>query len=189
MIETSLEDNEESPLKLQGYDVHLASVGRGKGIATLYKPDKFKHEGDLKRSNMQITKYSSNNLDVINVYRSSDGNSMELLGHLTEMLTPKKSVIITGDFNICFMSNGKNRMSRGLMEKEGFQQLTTNPTHIMGGHIDHVYWRDPNQHWKAPIVETYGPYHSDHDASCITLKRQVGSSFICIDFLTDFILF
>ena len=55
LIETSLEDNEESPLKLQGYDVHLTSVGRGKGIATLYKPDKSKHEGELKRSNMQST--------------------------------------------------------------------------------------------------------------------------------------
>ena len=96
LIETSLEFKEESPLKLQGYDVHLTSVGRGKGIATLYKPDKFKHEGDLKRSNMQITKYSSKNVDVINVYRSSNGNSMELLGHLTKMLPPKKSVIITG---------------------------------------------------------------------------------------------
>ena len=54
LIETSLEDNAESPLKLQGYDVHLTSVGRGKGIATLNKSDQFKHEGDLKLSNMQI---------------------------------------------------------------------------------------------------------------------------------------
>ena len=67
LIETSLDENDQSPLTLEGYDVHLTSVGKGKGIATYYKPDTFKHEKDLKKSNMQITKYTSRYLDVINV--------------------------------------------------------------------------------------------------------------------------
>ena len=137
LIETSLDENDQSPLTLEGYEVHLTSVGKGKGIATYYKPDIFKHEKDFKRSNMQITKYTSRYLDAINVYRSYNGNTAELLDQLVQMLTPGMPVIITGDFNICFMVNGKNRMSKGL-DKEGFQQLMREPTQIMGGHIDHV---------------------------------------------------
>ena len=88
------------------------------------------------------------------------------------MLTRDMPVLITGDFNICFMINSKN--SKGLMDKEGFQQLVRDPTQIMGGHIDHVYWRDGSQEWKEPILERYSPYYSDHDATCITMIREVG---------------
>ena len=145
LIETSLEEKEESPLNrnLQDYEAHLISVGRGKGIATYYKASIFKHEQDFRMTSMQITKFSSENLDVINVYRSSNGNSAELLTKLLEIVNPAKSVLITGDFNICFMTTPNNRMSKGLV-KEGFTQLMQDPTHIMGGHIDHVYWKDGN---------------------------------------------
>ena len=176
LIETSLEVDEESPLKLQGYDTQLTSVGRGKGIATYYKSSVFKHQQDYTTAHMQITKFSSENLDVINVYRSNNGNSVELLTKVLEMVTPEKPMLITGDFNICFMNHSKNRLSRGLMETEGFQQLMREPTHIMGGHIDHVYWRDVKAMWMAPVLERYSPYYSDHDASCITLMRQVKQS-------------
>ena len=68
-----MEECDETPLDLNGYKVHLTSVGRGKGIATYYKADMFKHEEDFKDKNMQITKYTSTcgNLEIINVYRSS----------------------------------------------------------------------------------------------------------------------
>ena len=174
LIETSLEESDPSPLKLDKYDVHMTSVGRGKGISTYYRPAIFKHEKDLKSPNIQITKYTSEYLDVINVYRSNNGNTLELLSQLTQILTPGIPVLITGDFNICFMANSKNRVSKGLMEKEGFQQLVREPTQIMGGHIDHVYWRDRSDQWNQPILERYTPYYSDHDASCITLIKEVG---------------
>jgi exonuclease III len=173
LIETSLEEDEDSPLILLDYEYHLTSAGRGKGIATYYKASKFKHEEDFKTKNMQITKFSAPNLDVMNVYRSSSGNSQELLAKLVEMMTPGKPIIITGDFNICFMNHGKNRMSKGLIDNEGLQQLMMEPTHILGGHIDHVYWKDHLHIWMEPILERYTPYYSDHDASCITLVKQV----------------
>ena len=66
----------------------------------------------------------------------------------------------------------KNRMSQGLMEKEKFTQLMTEATHIQGGHIDHVYWRNFLDLWTGPVVERYSPYYSDHDASCITITRK-----------------
>ena len=121
---------------------------------------------------MQITKFNGVNIDVMNVYRSSKGNSAELLSRLIEMITPRKPTLITGDFNICFMNHSGNRMSKGLREGERFQQLMREPTHILGGHIDHIYWRDDDHMWMDPVVERYSPYYSDHDASCITLLKK-----------------
>ena len=114
----------------------------------------FKHEEDFKDKNMQITKFTStsSNLEIINVYRSSKGKPMEVLNQLMKMLTYCKTVLITGDFNLCFMVNGKNRMTKGLVDEGGFQQLMREPTHVLGGHIDHVYWRDVSHHWNAPIL-------------------------------------
>ena len=57
IIETSLELNE---------------VGNGKGIATYYKAGIFTNKQDYITPTIQITKFCSNNLDVINVYRSSN---------------------------------------------------------------------------------------------------------------------
>ena len=120
---------------------------------------------------MQITKFSSKTLDVINVYRSSNGHSVELLNHLRDLLTMGKTVLITGDFNICYQTIGNNRLSKGL-ETNGFIQLVKEATHIRGGHIDHVYWRDVNGGWKAPQLQRYSPYYSDHDGSCVTLMKR-----------------
>ena len=171
LIETSLLEGEISPLVLPGYACHLTSVAQGKGIAPYYTASKFKHDTDYKTMNMQITKLSSDSVDVVNVYRSSKGNSGELLAKLIEMITPHKPTLITGDFNICFMNHSKNRISQGLLEKHTIQQLMEEPTHILGGHIDHVYWRDAQKIWMDPVIERYSPYYSDHDASCITLKK------------------
>ena len=121
---------------------------------------------------MQITKFCTKSLDIINVYRSNKGNSVELLKKLQEMLTPGISTLITGDFNICYLINPNNRMSKALINT-GFQQLVNEPTHILGGHIDHVYWNLRNKEWEDPILHRHSAYYSDHDAMCITMNRQV----------------
>ena len=173
LIETSLLEGEHSPLALKTYECHLTSAGHGKGIATYYKSEKFHHKQDFKTTNMQITMFGSKYMDVINVYRSSNGNSADLLAKLIEMMDPETPTLITGDFNICFMKNERNRMSKGLIEEYGMKQLMTEPTHILGGHIDHVYWKDEHQQCKNPIIERYSPYYSDHDGVCITIQIKI----------------
>ena len=135
------------------------SVGNGKGLVTYFKASMFKNQQDFITPNMQATKFCSENLDVINVYRSSKGNSLDLLNTLVEMVTPGVSTLITGDFNICFFRNPQNRMSKGIV-KAGFQQLISEPTHILGGHIYHVYWMSRNLPWKDPILQRHSPYYS-----------------------------
>ena len=88
------------------------------------------------------------------------------------MLSDSKTTIITGDYNICYVVNGNNRMSKGLIN-QGFQQLVKEATHIRGGHINHAYFRDTSSRsFEAPIVERYSPYYSDHDAVCLVLTKQ-----------------
>ena len=171
LLETSLDENEGNKLTLQGYRKHLINVGNGKGIATYFKDDVFSHQQDVTESRMQVTKLNSIDVDVISVYRSDQGNSRELLTYLEAMITHGKPTLITGDFNICYLNHSGNRMSKGL-EKMGFSQRIREATHIRGGHIDHVYWRDDSNVWKDPELELYSPYYSDHDASCITLVRR-----------------
>ena len=98
--------------------------------------------------------FNSEKLDVITVYRSSKGSLIELKNHLTELIhNVERAALITGDFNICYMNNSNNQVSKALQD-EGFQQLTKNATHIQGGHIDHVYWRNWNDTFASPILTT-----------------------------------
>ena len=80
----------------------------------------------------------------------------------------EKAILIVGDFNLCYMTNENNQVSKEL-KHYGFKQLMNHATHIQGGHIDHVYWRDISKMWMPPCLERYSPYYSDHDASLVTL--------------------
>ena len=62
-------------------------------------------------------------------------------------------------------------MSRNI-ERLGFTQLVTKATHVKGGLIDHAYWKDEEDIWQAPVIETFSPYYSDHDAVLVTLKKK-----------------
>ena len=123
----------------------------------------------MKKEKFQIIKFSHKALDIINVYRSQSGNSVELLENIKKQIDKGRVTIITGDFNICFMENFSNRMVQGLLSL-GFEQLVHEPTHIQGRHIDHIYFHDPTNRLN-PILERYSPYYSDHDAICITIPE------------------
>ena len=90
---------------------------------------------------------------------------------IDNLLEDNKPTLVTGDFNVCFRQNPNNVISRGLID-QGFFQLVTKPTHVMGGLIDHAYWKDSGKSWQMPKIETYSPYYSDHDAVLVTLCRK-----------------
>ena len=170
LVETSLkEEEDEHEFTLDGYEQKFIKNGNGKGIATYYNNDKVRPVAEIKTEKFQITKFKHNVLDIINIYRSQSGNSLELLEHLKKQIESGRTTIITGDFNICFMENFTNRMIQGLLSL-GFDQLVHEPTHIRGRHIDHVYFLDPSNRLK-PIITRYSPYYSDHDGICITIQE------------------
>ena len=67
--------------------------------------------------------------------------------------------------------NRTNRLVQGL-ESNDFNQLVKDATHMRGRHIDHAYWRDLEKTWTEPLLERYSPYYSDHDAICLTIRRN-----------------
>ena len=92
----------------------------------------------------------------INIYRSSSGSIPEALTALKDLIDNSKPNLITKGLQDC-----------------GFQQLVTEATHIQGGLIDHVYWRDVRSpRFEVPTVERYSPYYSDHDALMVTLVKM-----------------
>ena len=172
LVETSLtkEENIEE-FTLEGYAKTFINIGNGKGIATYYDDEKLRPIEEVKMDKYQITKFKHEALDIINIYRSQTGHSVELLENLKKQIEPGRITIITGDFNICFMENFNNRLVQGLLEL-GFDQLVHEPTHIRGRHIDQVYFLDPSKRLKLTI-DRYSPYYSDHDGICITIRDLI----------------
>ena len=171
LIETWIEKEDEAHFGLAGYSSHYISIGNGKGLVTYFRSSVVEYEQEVKDANMQIVKFTSPQLDTINVYRSKNGHSVELLNYLLLMLTEDRPTLITGDFNMCYMIHRNNRMTQGL-EKSSFSQLVEEATQIRGGLIDHAYWKDTTGLWNKPEIERYSPYYSDHDAICTTLTKS-----------------
>ena len=170
-VETSLEKNTETDdLRIEDFGTHFLNVSRGKGIATYIKNDVAVHEEDWTDIGIQISSFKSKNLKLIAVYRSQNGNIGNLLETLVTLMNEDTAMLVTGDFNVCNSKKPTNAIKSTLIS-HGFKLITNECTHIEGGFIDHAYWRDSRKCWNEPTLERYSPYHSDHDALCITMKR------------------
>ena len=166
--ETWVNDDEYSNLILDNYMSHFVNIGHGKGIVTYYK-DQFSHSEDIARENFQISKFSSEFVDSINVYRSQRGLQADLVNEITRLVTKGKITIISGDFNICSRIKWNNNVSTHL-KSVGFTQYQLGGTHIKGGHIDHLYIKHDGPRPIEVETDRYCPYYSDHDAILIILK-------------------
>ena len=164
-------DTIDENLKFPGYELHLNSMGEGKGIATFFKSEEAIISTDVKKPKMQMTKLKTLEIDIVSVYRSSGGDTKELVDLLKQIIDMDKTTIVAGDFNLCFIDQSSNCVSK-FLEDHGFSQHVTEASHLMGGHIDHVY---SNHDPKVFDVNTmmFSPYYTckDHDAVFITVRR------------------
>ena len=164
--------NGESPdLSLANYRSHFINIGQGKGIATYYQSDKFTHVEDIARETIQITKFSSEHVDSINVYRNQRGLPADLINDLTSLITEDKITIITGDFTFCSKIKWNNNISLHL-KSLGFKQYELGATHIKGGHIDHLYIKHDGPRQINVETDRYSPYYSDHDGILVILTPR-----------------
>ena len=173
--ETSLchGNHEMADYHLPGFmDTFFVSHGKGKGIVSFSKlPSR---NGSSKSDNtMQIQKNTFAKLDVVNVYRSQNGNKYELIERLDKILDKEKTTLITGDFNICVIQEKRNVVSQYL-ERKGFLQVIKEATHIEGRVIDQVFI---NRRDLIIELQRYSPYYSDHDAILISLDIEVRNYF------------
>ena len=141
--ETSLLQNSDGEnVRIDGFCGTFQNHGRGKGVATYNKLNtECLQIAEATNENLQIVKFKIGEIESINIYRSSNKSTIETSEALMRVVDTSKPTLITGDFNVCLMQERKNVIIRNL-EREGFQQLVRNATHIEGGHIDHVYWLD-----------------------------------------------
>ena len=129
---------------------------------------------------MQIQKNTFAKLDVVNVYRSQNGNKYELIERLDKILDKEKTTLITGDFNICGIQEKRNVVGKYL-ERQGFLQLIREATHIEGRVIDQVFI---NRKDIIIEVQRYSPYYSDHDAILISLDIEVCDNTFSFSYLS-----
>ena len=144
---------------VSGWIQHNNSVGRGKGIATLYKLP-FSFHLDVKRPHYQLTKLTSLNIDVINVYRSTDTDTKMFLTDIKKIISDKKTLII-GDFNLCFLSETHHEIFQ-FLESWGFHQLVKHPTHIKGRMIDLAFIKSYMEEENYKLLQQ-SPFFTDHD--------------------------
>ena len=127
---------------------------------TYIKKNKFKRVMDFKSPCMQISKVTSERMDVISVYRSQEEPLVSLKNQVEALLDPHKTTLVVGDLNFCY-KNSQNLFSN-FMNQSKFNQLVETATHIEGGLLDHAYLKCVGDERKA-TVELCSNYYSDHD--------------------------
>ena len=172
LTETWLEnkDFEDNEYELQDYKSNLMNVGRGRGIASYYNR-KFQHVRNIDCEGLSLTKFESDELNVIGVYRSQAGNVTRLITELELLMDEEKTTVIGGDMNICVLAHPRNYLTQSLREM-GLKQLVKRSTHIEGGLIDHVYLKEVNHSKVCHIVEEFPKYYSDHDGIGLVLRKM-----------------
>ena len=173
LLETSLPaDIDTADITINRYTGTFLNIGNGKGIVSFIREDVHsEHQQDVPKPTLQIAKFSFAAIDSISVYRSSSHSLKDVCEELHKLLDVKKPTLVTGDFNICTKKNEKNGVTDFLIKK-GFKRMIERPTHIEGGHIDHIYWLDKDDRFKLPVVEFYSPYWTDHDALLVTITER-----------------
>ena len=126
--ETWLNVGMTEDFEMDGFTNHFNSTGRGKGIATFYKPC-YNHVMDVSCEKYQMTKISSDSTDIINIYRSADASTEEFKKHLKQMWDSSKDTYLVGDFNLCYKSDRNHPILKEL-SNFGFEQMIKFPTHI-----------------------------------------------------------
>ena len=153
----------EDPAKYEvgGMIPWLNSVGLGKGLAT-YCSSPFKLKQHYCLEDCQLTKISSEKLEIINVYRSSQCKVFE--NELESLINIKKPTIVCGDTNINVGTGSCKLLD--IMNNLGFDQLVTGSTHDKGGCIDQVFVNSSLN----VTVEKIRVHFTDHDQLRVTMK-------------------
>ena len=156
--------NKHPYLSIDGYQIHLNSKGRGKGLALYIKEQKFSVILDIADEDLQLTSLESENLTVVCLYRSNADKTLAM--HLKKIIPAIGTCLIIGDFNICSKKQPNHEVFREL-QSMGFNCLVEEATHYNGGHIDQAWIRSSTG---VHNLDLYSPYYNckDHDALLFT---------------------
>ena len=160
-------DENGSCFKIEGYKLHLVNHGRGKGVATYYSSE-FKVSGSINKERYQMSKVTSRDFDVVNIYRSQGADKTEFLRDLGGLAGAARPCFIIGDFNVNFLQDPKDMIITKI-QSCSFKQIVQSPTHKEGGLLDHAYMKRLS--WE-PEVHLKFPYYTDHAAISIVRPHK-----------------
>ena len=149
------------------YSTYCINKGsRGVAVLSSIIPTSVEKYED-KEATILVTHFE--HFDLISVYRPSDHHNIEAFtSNIQNCLDFSTTIVISGDFNYDLIKQPKNHFST-VMERNGFQQMVTESTHIKGGLLDHVYFFSPNS-MTCELFKIHPVYYSDHDAVTFILN-------------------
>ena len=168
LLETWLDpdiNSGDQSLQMENFQLHLNSIGRGKGVAVYLKNEKFIQTHTVTSADLQISVLESPDLTVVSLYRSQADRS--LADQLAEVIPPEGPCLVVGDFNICSRTSPNHEALTNLIAR-GFKLLVSEATHLGGGRIDQAWFRGTAV--GSTSLELYSPYYTckDHDALLFT---------------------
>ena len=128
---------------IRGRTCHLNSVRQGAGLATFFTQE-FSHLKDITAVTHQITAITSENMTVINIYRSSNANSQNVIRSLDSIIEAEdKSIIVCGDFNFCHRDESHHPIYTYLLNQNFRPSIQPpQPTHREGRCLDMIWTRN-----------------------------------------------
>ena len=117
---------------------------------------------------MQLSKFTSATLDVIVLYRSTQGNKQEMTQLIKQFKERNVPQLVIGDFNFNFLEEGANSIKQFFSE-ENYSQLILEPTHIEGNILDQAYVKDESKLLKIK-AEIQTKYYTDHRGIALTVE-------------------
>ena len=117
---------------------------------------------------MQLSKFTSPNLDIIALYRSQRGKFCNLNENLSKMIREGQQTLIIGDINFCYLDQPYNT-TRKYLENQNYSQLIHEPTHIEGHILDQAYIRGNTE----AIAITHSKYYTDHKGLAILIRKGI----------------
>ena len=168
LLETWLDpevSTSDQSLQMDNFQLHLNSIGRGKGVAVYLKNERFIQTQTVSSADLQISVLESADLTVVTLYRSQADRS--LAEQLAEVIPPEGRCLVIGDFNICSRTNSNQEVFTNLVGR-GFILMVSEATHLGGGRIDQAWFRGSAE--GSVNLQLYSPYYTckDHDALLFT---------------------
>ena len=143
-----------------GWIQHNNSVGKGKGITTLFT-ENYQWDTDITKPFYQITKITSEHQEIINVYRSDGADTENFLEDLFGLVSSMKQTLVMGDFNLCYQTESSHKLFQAFQRK-GYQQIVKAPTSLKGRLID-LAFISPMDSNASFVAQQQSQFYTDHD--------------------------
>ena len=153
--------------QIDGKTLYLNSVRRGAGILT-YCDETFEHMKDVTALTYQVTAIESDEMRIINIYRSSDANNVTVLKVLESLIqNNSKSIIICGDWNFCHRDEYNHPIYQFLINNNFVPaQIPPKATHVEGRCLDMIWTRFLSE--ADHSTWTNFVYYTDHGQQFLT---------------------